>query len=495
MECPYCKNTVIIPEALRASPPSQAGAAPSATPAPLDLAEIRRLMRAGQKIEAVRLLRQSTDLGLPEAVHAVEAIARGEQVTVYASLPEPLPGITPDLEPALRSLLQSRQRVEAIRLLRERLDLSLKTADTTLALLATGLPLDEALQTAAARSAAERLPAPATAPAELTPNARRAALFGAGGCSLFAVFIFIVGFIVPLVAVGAALLMPDGPLGELGARLNPLGYARLELAFGEEGEAQGYFEDLRLLALAPDGSLYTAEYETGRIQHLSGEGEFLNLWFVPGTEYMDEVYLQDLEVAPDGRLVAVARGEIFIYEGDTGTLLQNFKPSLADQTYSVDALAFSPDGTPYALVDGETLLRFSASWEPELLGEDIIYAVTRDSESSASLALDGSGFAYVLGTFNQSVFRYDREGAYLNRFGSQGEEKGQFTYAQNLAIDRYGRVVVADSAGILLFDADGRFLRQFAIPGVAFDLAIDAQNRLWLATNHQRVLVYSLPAP
>jgi hypothetical protein len=56
-------------------------------------------------------------------------------------------------------------------------------------------------------------------------------------------------------------------------------------------------------------------------------------------------------------------------------------------------------------------------------------------------------------------------------------------------------VVVADSAGILLFDADGRFLRQFAIPGVAFDLAIDAQNRLWLATNHQRVLVYSLPAP
>ena len=155
LECPYCKNTIVVPESLRTSPPPQAGAAPSALPAILDLAEIRRLMLAGQKIEAVRLLRQSSDLSLQEAVQAVEALARGEPVTVYASLPQEPPGIPPDLEPALRSLLQSRQRVEAVRLLRERLDLSLKTADTTLALLATGLPLSEALSRAGAQAAAQ----------------------------------------------------------------------------------------------------------------------------------------------------------------------------------------------------------------------------------------------------------------------------------------------------------------------------------------------------
>lgn len=514
LECPYCKNTVVVPESLRSPSAAQTGTRAGLEPAPVpvDLTEVTRLLQAGKKLDAIRLLRETTYLSLKEAVEAVDALNRGEPVQIYSyrarppsfiSMQPEVEGtgsaITPELEAELRSLLQRRQRVEAIRLLRERLDLSLKVADTTLALLATGLPLSEALSRAGAQAASQRVAEAAKRPSPLTPEqaasqraaARAISASAVGGCSLWVVFIIFFAVIVPLIAVGAALLAPDGPLGELGARINPLAPARLELAFGEEGEGQGYFQNLRLLAPAPDGSVYTVENESGRVQHFDPQGKFLNLWFVPGTEYLDEVYLDDITVGPDGLVYLVTRGEIFVYDGSRGALLLNLLPNAGEDRLRINQLAFGPDGTPYALAD-ETLLRFDLNWQAEILAEEIIDSVTKDAESSPHLILDGSGLVYVLGSSNQAVFKYDRQGTYLNRFGSEGEEKGQFSYAHELAIDGFGRIYVGDSAGILVFNADGLFLRQFTIPGVAYDLAIDAQNRMWLATSNQRVLRYTL---
>lgn len=56
-------------------------------PAGVDVQQIQDLVRAGKKIEAIKLVRQQTGLGLKEAKDAVEAMERGE---------------TPDLTPAPR---------------------------------------------------------------------------------------------------------------------------------------------------------------------------------------------------------------------------------------------------------------------------------------------------------------------------------------------------------------------------------------------------------
>jgi hypothetical protein len=50
----------------------------SAGPFAVDIDEIRALMQRGQKINAIKLLREQTNLGLKEAKDAVEAIERGE---------------------------------------------------------------------------------------------------------------------------------------------------------------------------------------------------------------------------------------------------------------------------------------------------------------------------------------------------------------------------------------------------------------------------------
>jgi hypothetical protein len=77
VRCPYCSSSVIVPEELRPktpdgriSPPDPARVFVTAE----QMEEIKRLLRDGQKIEAIKIYRQATTLGLKEAKDAVEAI-------------------------------------------------------------------------------------------------------------------------------------------------------------------------------------------------------------------------------------------------------------------------------------------------------------------------------------------------------------------------------------------------------------------------------------
>jgi DNA-directed RNA polymerase subunit RPC12/RpoP len=77
IQCPYCGNSVIVPEDLRAQKPPasiEAVIPGSAAITAEQMAEIRRLTQAGEKINAIKLVRQLTSLGLKEAKDFVEAI-------------------------------------------------------------------------------------------------------------------------------------------------------------------------------------------------------------------------------------------------------------------------------------------------------------------------------------------------------------------------------------------------------------------------------------
>jgi len=72
--CQFCGTTIIVPEELRPKAPPQA--AMRATDQAAQMAEVVRLARAGQKVEAVRLMRESNPgLGLKGAMEAVNTIA------------------------------------------------------------------------------------------------------------------------------------------------------------------------------------------------------------------------------------------------------------------------------------------------------------------------------------------------------------------------------------------------------------------------------------
>jgi ribosomal protein L7/L12 len=85
---------------------------------------ITELAAAGEKVEAIQLLRAATGLGLAEAKAAIEGLARG---AALPAIPAKLSEQGPEALPAeVRAALERGERVDAIRLLREATGLGLK---------------------------------------------------------------------------------------------------------------------------------------------------------------------------------------------------------------------------------------------------------------------------------------------------------------------------------------------------------------------------------
>ena len=89
-------------------------------PASDSYAEVRASLANGRKIEAIKLYRELTGVGLKEAKEAVEAM-------MAAPSAAPVPSSNLDLEP-VRALMIKGRKIEAIKLYRELTGVGLKEA-------------------------------------------------------------------------------------------------------------------------------------------------------------------------------------------------------------------------------------------------------------------------------------------------------------------------------------------------------------------------------
>lgn len=117
-----------------------------------------------------------------------------------------------------------------------------------------------------------------------------------------------------------------------------------------------------------------------------------------------------------------------------------------------------------------------------------------DSELSMRVAGDGAGYIYALGRFNDGVFKFGRDGKFMTRFGSAGDQPGQFRAPYSIAVDGHGRVYVGDMKGIQIFDANGRYLNLIKLKGVAFGMVFNDQDQLFVIARDQ-VVKLAIPAP
>src|SRR5215213_1740981 len=91
MRCPYCENSVILPEELcgaggtagvSGTIEAAAGGIVPAINQALKIAEVVQLVRGGNKIAAIKLYRETFGGGLKEAKEMVEKMERGEPISL-----------------------------------------------------------------------------------------------------------------------------------------------------------------------------------------------------------------------------------------------------------------------------------------------------------------------------------------------------------------------------------------------------------------------------
>ena len=157
IRCPYCHNTVIIPDELqgrsRLEGVASAGELPHSMKAALPQinsnqveTEIRALLAARQKINAIKVYRQVTGAGLKQAKEAVEAIEAGGTLDAGLITSQEnkihLPMDDASIIDQAVQLLQDGDKIAAIRLLRNHYDISLKVAKDAADLLEKGQAVD-----------------------------------------------------------------------------------------------------------------------------------------------------------------------------------------------------------------------------------------------------------------------------------------------------------------------------------------------------------------
>jgi hypothetical protein len=82
----------------------------------------------------------------------------------------------------------------------------------------------------------------------------------------------------------------------------------------------------------------------------------------------------------------------------------------------------------------------------------------------------------------------------MNRFGSDGQQPGQFRAAYSIAVGGHGRVYVGDMKGIQVFDANGRYLNVISPGGIAFGMVFNDNNELFVVAR-DHVVKFAIPAP
>ncbi|MDR3577426.1 MAG: ribosomal protein L7/L12 [Anaerolineaceae bacterium] len=139
MHCPYCHESVIVPEELRlpASAAQMAGAAGQ-------LMEVRRLAQSGQTLEAIKLFRQMTGASLSEAQRAVDGLQAGYPQPAM-STPQfhgagfTAAGLTTDQTALIQGLCAGGRKIEAIKLYRQITNVGLAEAKTAVESIAAGV--------------------------------------------------------------------------------------------------------------------------------------------------------------------------------------------------------------------------------------------------------------------------------------------------------------------------------------------------------------------
>ena len=450
--CAYCSSTVIVPDSLRTNRTTQSGQQTQA------LTETVQLVQNGRKIEAIKLFRETFNVGLKEAKDMVDAIERHEDIHLGGT----------------------NFHTEAVTFTSYNPTPTVKVSGGRLGCIITLIVLVLTIGGAAAMLLF------------IVPTSTETLLEGINTVVEESQLSQENGRAVDVAATSAALsesitesimesvqqAVPDLPTAE------PEFAAVVLQIGGEEGIGPGFFNDTRRLAIDGDGNIYTGDYSGGRIQVFDASGKFLATWNAG-----ESLYMTGMTVNRSGTLYLIRSGNIEKYNGLTGEFLGAVDLP-GGQRNMFETVGTGPDGAVY-LVAQNRLVRIDNSDTITLDVADPFANIPNFDVVRYNVGIDGAGNIILLGRY--SVYKFDANGRFANQFGSRGDADDQFTSPTSLAVDGKGRIFVDDIFGIKVFDGNGRYLAALDSPGVAFDMLFTDENELLLMDrNGNEVRKYQL---
>ena len=352
IRCKFCKTIALVP-GLPAAPESAA---------PASLEEIRQLADNGKIIEAIRRYRDLYDVGLKEAKDAVEALQAGNVIEARRVVTGPLtPEETGRVLEEVQELLRAGNKIRAIRRYREAADVSLTKAtnvvDQVEAALA-GIPLTPRPEITGQPSVTP--PARSTNPVWLGCSIALVILLIVGGVLAFALSQPGGPFVPYLIANGPAILLTSeggSPSDVSAAFYNVTEETRLVgLVEAESGKLRWRSKPLSgdgyVDAIAQGGSLVYVANGTGLLAYQVADGSLV--WQAQMPDKLN--YGEPSLLVTDGRVLTMNLDQsVQAYDAQTGALAWSRRLAGYDRTLqlmggSLVLLDYTGDDYTYSLV-------------------------------------------------------------------------------------------------------------------------------------------------
>ena len=254
----------------------------------------------------------------------------------------------------------------------------------------------------------------------------------------------------------------------------------------EEGAAPGEIQFPYGMAVAPDGSVFVAEYLNDRITKLDAEGNFVLTIGVSGNETGELNGPIGVEVDEDGMLYVAdalnSRIQKFTPEGDFIASWGENGSAVGQFYYPYD-LEVGPTGELFVLDTGNERIIVMDRYNGTIYDE-IVGAGSTELTTPVGISIGPLGNIYVTDTGNSRVIVFKRNGAYVDQWGSTGVGDGQFSSPSFSTITADGMLYVSDSNNhrVQKFTLDGLYVSQFGSPGTgpgqfAGSMGIDFDHR------------------
>lgn len=422
--CEYCGGRILLSPGEYQQAPSygHVGDLPHLDPGNLlaqarNLKRIKELALSGNKIEAIKLFRETFDVGLKEAKDAVERLCSGKPIVFN--------------------------------------QVSMTTSATQFAQPAYGMyGAPPAVQQYKQRSGSTAFVAVLATIAIVV------------GIAIFAVVMFVTAW------NRVARSIPAG-FGNNGtdsrpAANDPNSPAIEVLRFGGEGIGAGKFKDNRTIAIDGDNNVYSADYTGRAVQKFDANGKFLLQWDLGSS-------MPILKIAADqkDRVYVLQSSALLIFDGTKGDLIR----SVARTNYH--DLAISTNGSLYALDYRNEVLKLDENGKQISKTGDLTKQINFAVTELQKLAVDGEGNLYAADGTGRNLLKFSPDGKFLFRFDSSGAKEGSAGFFGGLAVDNKGkgRVFAANGFKVFIYDTDGAFLGSFNAPQT-FGLTVDANGAL-----------------
>jgi DNA-binding beta-propeller fold protein YncE len=196
-----------------------------------------------------------------------------------------------------------------------------------------------------------------------------------------------------------------------------------------------------------------------------------------------------------GNIVVLARGPNPLTEFDgAGKFIRSFGEGLFDRPHGLRIDA--QDNIWATDVASHVAYRFNADGRIVTVigtkgtaGEMHPYGHLAMLAEPTDVAVVPNGDVYITqghGRAAPRVTKLNKDGNFIKAWGKKGSGPGEFDIAHGVAVDARGLVYVTDrnNQRIQVFDADGKYLREFKLPGTPCGLFIGPDQALWLAHGH-----------